>query len=274
MRSRDSRPRRNGVRNPSAWLVGGLVVLALCGGVAACGDDGSSGGGADATEVRLVTYRLVRAAREGGRAVREGDRGEDQRHRERRLGGDADQGVAVRRLTRGRRHLRNRQHVGHPGDVGGPARAVPRSTDRLAPSRRGPRRRSREPPGPIDRGDVCINVDQSWFSSQSIAPPTTLAELTDPSVPRPAGRGEPGHVVTRSRVPDRHRRPLRRGGGGLLAEAEGQRRLGPSELGRRLLDRLHGVRWRSARWWSPMHPARRPRWSSARGSGPSHARRS
>ncbi|MFI5043402.1 MAG: hypothetical protein ACHQDC_01310, partial [Acidimicrobiales bacterium] len=57
MRTPESRPRRNGVRNARGRLVGGLVVLAMCGVVAACGDDGSSSsGGADATEVRLVTY--------------------------------------------------------------------------------------------------------------------------------------------------------------------------------------------------------------------------
>ena len=133
MRSRDSRPRRNGVRNPSAWLVGGLVVLAMCGGVAACGDDGSSGGGADATEVRLVTYSSFalpeKAAKqfekETGAKI-EVIAGDDS-------GAMLTKALLSRRLTRGRRHLRNRQHVGHPGDVGGPARAVPRSTDRLAP---------------------------------------------------------------------------------------------------------------------------------------------
>ena len=43
------------------------------------------------------------------------------------------------------------------------------------------------------------------------------------------------------------------------------------ELGRRLLDRLHGVRWRSAAGGVVRVAARRPRWSSARGSAPSRA---
>lgn len=34
---------------------------------------------------------------------------------------------------------------------------------------------------PIDRGDVCINVDASWFAKHGIAAPTTLAQLTEPT---------------------------------------------------------------------------------------------
>ena len=33
---------------------------------------------------------------------------------------------------------------------------------------------------PIDRGDVCLNVDKEWFASRGLAPPRTLAELTLP----------------------------------------------------------------------------------------------
>ena len=33
---------------------------------------------------------------------------------------------------------------------------------------------------PIDHGDVCLNVDRKWFASHGIAPPRTLADLTDP----------------------------------------------------------------------------------------------
>ena len=32
---------------------------------------------------------------------------------------------------------------------------------------------------PIDHGDVCLNVDSGWFSSHGVAPPKTLADLTD-----------------------------------------------------------------------------------------------
>jgi thiamine transport system substrate-binding protein len=34
---------------------------------------------------------------------------------------------------------------------------------------------------PIDRGDVCLNVDKAWFSDRSLAPPRGLADLTQPA---------------------------------------------------------------------------------------------
>jgi len=33
---------------------------------------------------------------------------------------------------------------------------------------------------PIDHGDVCLNVDRKWFASHGVAPPQTLADLTQP----------------------------------------------------------------------------------------------
>lgn len=33
---------------------------------------------------------------------------------------------------------------------------------------------------PIDHGDVCLNLDRQWFASRGIAPPRTLADLTEP----------------------------------------------------------------------------------------------
>lgn len=33
---------------------------------------------------------------------------------------------------------------------------------------------------PVDDGDVCLNIDDKWFADNNIAPPTTLADLTDP----------------------------------------------------------------------------------------------
>ena len=33
---------------------------------------------------------------------------------------------------------------------------------------------------PIDHGDVCLNVDRKWFASHGVAPPRTLADLTEP----------------------------------------------------------------------------------------------
>ena len=34
---------------------------------------------------------------------------------------------------------------------------------------------------PIDTGDVCVNVDASWYAKKGIAPPTTLEDLTSPT---------------------------------------------------------------------------------------------
>ncbi len=34
---------------------------------------------------------------------------------------------------------------------------------------------------PIDYGDVCINVDDTWFAREEVAPPTTLADLVEPA---------------------------------------------------------------------------------------------
>ncbi len=34
---------------------------------------------------------------------------------------------------------------------------------------------------PVDNGNVCVNVDDTWFSKEGIDPPTTLADLTDPA---------------------------------------------------------------------------------------------
>lgn len=34
---------------------------------------------------------------------------------------------------------------------------------------------------PIDFGDVCINIDDAWFESNAITPPTSLQDLTDPT---------------------------------------------------------------------------------------------
>lgn len=34
---------------------------------------------------------------------------------------------------------------------------------------------------PVDNGNVCVNVDDTWFARKKIAPPTTLDDLTDPT---------------------------------------------------------------------------------------------
>ncbi|RNM16758.1 thiamine ABC transporter substrate-binding protein [Nocardioides pocheonensis] len=34
---------------------------------------------------------------------------------------------------------------------------------------------------PIDYGDVCVNIDDTWFAKKKVAPPKTFADLTDPA---------------------------------------------------------------------------------------------
>ncbi len=34
---------------------------------------------------------------------------------------------------------------------------------------------------PIDYGDVCVNIDDTWFEAEGIEPPQTLEDLTDPA---------------------------------------------------------------------------------------------
>jgi thiamine transport system substrate-binding protein len=34
---------------------------------------------------------------------------------------------------------------------------------------------------PIDFGDVCVNIDDTWFARKKIAPPSTFADLADPT---------------------------------------------------------------------------------------------
>jgi thiamine transport system substrate-binding protein len=34
---------------------------------------------------------------------------------------------------------------------------------------------------PVDNGNVCVNVDTTWFADHDLAPPTTLEDLTDPA---------------------------------------------------------------------------------------------
>ena len=34
---------------------------------------------------------------------------------------------------------------------------------------------------PVDNGNVCVNVDDTWFAERDLAPPATLGDLTDPA---------------------------------------------------------------------------------------------
>lgn len=58
---------------------------------------------------------------------------------------------------------------------------------------------------PIDFGDVCINLDDTWFASEGIAPPTTLDDLIEPAysgllVVQDPGTSSPGLAFLLSTV--------------------------------------------------------------------------
>ncbi len=58
---------------------------------------------------------------------------------------------------------------------------------------------------PIDFGDVCINIDDTWFEAEGIAPPTTLDDLVDPTysgllVVQDPGTSSPGLAFLLSTV--------------------------------------------------------------------------
>jgi thiamine transport system substrate-binding protein len=58
---------------------------------------------------------------------------------------------------------------------------------------------------PIDFGDVCINIDDTWFDGEGIAPPTTLDDLIDPTysgllVVQDPGTSSPGLAFLLSTV--------------------------------------------------------------------------
>ena len=62
---------------------------------------------------------------------------------------------------------------------------------------------------PIDRGDVCLNVDLGWFAERSLEPPTDIADLTDAGVPRAHRGRESGDLDPGPRVRARDRRAIR-----------------------------------------------------------------
>ena len=45
---------------------------------------------------------------------------------------------------------------------------------------------------PIDFGDVCINIDDTWFASEGVTPPRTLEDLADPTYANLLSVQDPG----------------------------------------------------------------------------------
>ena len=44
-----------------------------------------------------------------------------------------------------------------------------------------PRGRAADQLTPVDYSDVCVNVDDTWFAKEELAPPRTLDDLTEPA---------------------------------------------------------------------------------------------
>ena len=130
--------------------------------------------------------------------------------------------------------------------------------------------------------NVCVNVDTTWFESEGLEPPQTLADLADPAyedlfVTPGASTSSPGHGV-----PAEHDRGVRRGRlAGLLDRPARQRRQGGRRLGGRLLRRLHPGRRqgrapdrRLLRLLAGLHGRRRHAPRPPRSSTPASARSS
>ena len=112
---------------------------------------------------------------------------------------------------------------------------------------------------PVDVGDVCVNVDDTWFADHDLAPPATLEDLTDPAytdlfVTPSALTSSPGLAFLLA-----HDRGVRRRLARLLGAAARQRRARRRRLGRRLLRRVHPGRRATApaRSCCPTTPRRR-----------------
>ena len=64
---------------------------------------------------------------------------------------------------------------------------------------------------PVDNGNVCVNVDDTWFADHGVpTPPTTLDDLTKPGVQGPVRHARRDHELARAGLPARHDRGVRR----------------------------------------------------------------
>ncbi len=171
-------------RSRRRWLTAVAAVAAISLAVAACGDDsgdeGSGSGGDSEKVVRLVTYDSFALPEDAAKAFEEqtgakieviasGDAGGMLTKALLAAGapeGDVLFGVDNTLATRAAQDglLVPFTPSGQQADA--PLR-LPGEMGKLLT--------------PIDRGDVCINVDAAWFAQHGLAPPTTMADLVDPT---------------------------------------------------------------------------------------------
>lgn len=171
-------------RSRRRWLTAVAAVAAISLAVAACGDDsgdeGSGSGGDSEKVVRLVTYDSFALPEDAAKAFEEqtgakieviasGDSGGMLTKALLAAGapeGDVLFGVDNTLATRAAQDglLVPFTPSGQQADA--PLR-LPGELGKLLT--------------PIDRGDVCVNVDAAWFAQHGLAPPTTMADLVDPT---------------------------------------------------------------------------------------------
>ena len=140
---------------------------------------GCGGSGSESKEVVLVTHDSFAIPKEVKAAFEQ----ESGLKLTILQGGDAGEMVNRALLTKGNPQgdvaLRDRQQPALAGARRGAVRAVQPRTGSISSDAR-----YRIDPShavtPIDHGDVCLNVDRKWFASHGVAPPRTLADLTDP----------------------------------------------------------------------------------------------
>jgi thiamine transport system substrate-binding protein len=165
------------VRRRGHLLATGLVALALV--AAACGSDGDDGATGGDVILRLVAYdsfllsdaTLEQFTADTGIRV------------DTIVGGDAGEVVNRAVLTKGNPEgdvlwgvdntLLSRavaEEIFIPYESPALADVDPAFTE-LVPGHEAT---------PVDYGDVCLNIDRTWFEDKGIAPPATLTDLTDP----------------------------------------------------------------------------------------------
>ena len=114
---------------------------------------------------------------------------------------------------------------------------------------------------PIDHGDVCVNYDKEWFASREIVPPALARRSRRRAARGPSRRREPRDLDSRTCVPPRDGRALRRARAGRTSGAHsGNTTSSSSTAGRRRTTRGSpeppAATGRSS---SPTLRARRPR---------------
>ena len=144
----------------------------------------------------------------------------------------------------GRRRVRRRQHL----RLARPRRRRVRAVRRRAAGRR---RRPTPCPAtttarlvPVDNGNVCVNVDDTWFADRDLDPPTTLDDLTDPAYRDLFVVPSAAEQLARAGVPAHHDRGVRRRLADYWAGPPRQRRRGRARLVGGLRGRVHPGRRR------------------------------